>query len=160
VSLLQYCSLIGHISTALAQHGLNCRYCHQEKGLKSGFYLSFVGSGVCPSRTPELYPSHHCRNRWANSLVIDIFYLHPPYSSPIPLHHPRYLLSTYPALFPKLLEFYRNLEAPASSSQTESPTVLAYILQYLNTYKASFARPIDSRYDIVLLGGALGSLFS
>jgi MFS family permease len=30
----------------------------------------------------------------------------------------------------------------------------------LNAYKASFARPIDSRYDIVLLGGALGSLFS
>lgn len=31
---------------------------------------------------------------------------------------------------------------------------------YLNTYKSAFARPIDSRYDIVLLGGALGSLFS
>ncbi|KIN08075.1 hypothetical protein OIDMADRAFT_152132, partial [Oidiodendron maius Zn] len=64
-------------------------------------------------------------------------------------------------LFPKLLEFYRNLEAPTSfSSNTKSPTILAYILQYLNAYKASFARPIDSRYDIVLLGGALGSLFS
>jgi len=64
-------------------------------------------------------------------------------------------------LFPKLLEFYRNLEAPESfSSTSKSPTLLAYILQYLNAYKASFARPIDSRYDIVLLGGALGSLFS
>ncbi|TAQ88473.1 hypothetical protein B7494_g3184 [Chlorociboria aeruginascens] len=62
-------------------------------------------------------------------------------------------------LFPKLLEFYRNLEAPTSST-SEPPTVLAHILTYLNAYKASFARPIDSRYDIVLLGGALGSLFS
>jgi hypothetical protein len=64
-------------------------------------------------------------------------------------------------LFPKLLEFYRNLEAPTSfPSANKSPTILAHILQYLNAYKASFARPIDSRYDIVLLGGALGSLFS
>ncbi|KAL3417134.1 Major facilitator superfamily domain-containing protein 10 [Phlyctema vagabunda] len=64
-------------------------------------------------------------------------------------------------LFPKLLEFYRNLEAPeAFSSSNRSPTLLSHILQYLNAYKASFARPIDSRYDIVLLGGALGSLFS
>ncbi|CCD53937.1 putative major facilitator superfamily transporter protein [Botrytis cinerea BcDW1] len=64
-------------------------------------------------------------------------------------------------LFPKLLEFYRNLEAPtAFSSSSEPPTLLAHILTYLNTYKASFAKPIDSRYDIVLLGGALGSLFS
>lgn len=38
--------------------------------------------------------------------------------------------------------------------------MLSSILGYLNAYKASFARPIDSRYDIVLLGGALGSLFS
>ena len=63
-------------------------------------------------------------------------------------------------LFPKLLEFYRNLEAPESFSKNQSPTILAHILTYLNAYKASFARPIDSRYDIVLLGGALGSLFS
>ncbi|RFU28054.1 hypothetical protein B7463_g8298, partial [Scytalidium lignicola] len=63
-------------------------------------------------------------------------------------------------LFPKLLEFYRNLEAPSSDSETQSPTLLAHIISYLNAYKASFARPIDSRYDIVLLGGALGSLFS
>lgn len=34
------------------------------------------------------------------------------------------------------------------------------IFHYLNAYKNSFAKPIDSRYDIVLLGGALGSLFS
>lgn len=34
------------------------------------------------------------------------------------------------------------------------------MLGLLNTYKNSFARPINDRYDIVLLGGALGSLFS
>lgn len=30
----------------------------------------------------------------------------------------------------------------------------------LNSYKRAFSRPINDRYDIVLLGGALGSLFS
>lgn len=30
----------------------------------------------------------------------------------------------------------------------------------MNAYKNAFSKPIDSRYDIVLLGGALGSLFS
>lgn len=30
----------------------------------------------------------------------------------------------------------------------------------MNAYKNSFAKPINDRYDIVLLGGALGSLFS
>lgn len=34
------------------------------------------------------------------------------------------------------------------------------LLYGLNTYKQSFSRPISDRYDIVLLGGALGSLFS
>lgn len=63
-------------------------------------------------------------------------------------------------LFPKLLEFYRNIEAPTDASETRPPTLLAHVLGYLNAYKAAFARPIDSRYDIVLLGGALGSLFS
>lgn len=66
-------------------------------------------------------------------------------------------------LFPKLLEFYRNVEAPADgvSIDPNAPkTLLASILSSLNTYKAAFARPIESRYDIVLLGGALGSLFS
>ncbi|KAK0615770.1 major facilitator superfamily domain-containing protein [Bombardia bombarda] len=63
-------------------------------------------------------------------------------------------------LFPKLLEFYRNVEAPLDASAPPSTTLLSSILGYLNTYKAAFARPIDSRYDIVLLGGALGSLFS
>lgn len=62
-------------------------------------------------------------------------------------------------LFPKLLEFYRDREAPASLSGA-SPTLLQTVLSYLNKYKAAFSRPIDSRYDIVLLGGALGSLFS
>ncbi|KAF9695038.1 hypothetical protein EKO04_007146 [Ascochyta lentis] len=57
-------------------------------------------------------------------------------------------------LFPKLLEFYRNHE-------TGDPnTILSKILAGLNAYKNSFAKPIISRYDIVLLGGALGSLFS
>ncbi|KAF1933370.1 MFS general substrate transporter [Didymella exigua CBS 183.55] len=57
-------------------------------------------------------------------------------------------------LFPKLLEFYRNHE-------TGDPnTVLSKILAGLNAYKNAFAKPIISRYDIVLLGGALGSLFS
>ncbi|KAI1311172.1 major facilitator superfamily domain-containing protein [Xylaria venustula] len=59
-------------------------------------------------------------------------------------------------LFPNLLEFYRNSETGPGSRTT----VLARILDGLNAYKSSFARPIDSRYDIVLLGGALGSLFS
>ena len=63
-------------------------------------------------------------------------------------------------LFPKLLEFYRNAEAPLDASVPPSRTLLSDILGYLNAYKAAFARPIDSRYDIVLLGGALGSLFS
>jgi hypothetical protein len=63
-------------------------------------------------------------------------------------------------LFPKLLEFYRNAEAPADGTALSSKTLLSSVLGYLNDYKAAFARPIDSRYDIVLLGGALGSLFS
>ncbi len=41
-----------------------------------------------------------------------------------------------------------------------SNTVLSRILLGLNTYKNSFSKPINDRYDIVLLGGALGSLFS
>ena len=57
-------------------------------------------------------------------------------------------------LFPKLLEFYRNVETQSSH------TVLFQILSGLNAYKNSFAKPINDRYDIVLLGGALGSLFS
>ncbi|KAF2764358.1 MFS general substrate transporter [Teratosphaeria nubilosa] len=60
-------------------------------------------------------------------------------------------------LFPQLLEFYRNLEVPTTA---HTPTLLSTILAALNTYKNAFARPINSRYDIVLLGGALGSLFS
>ncbi|KAL8652491.1 MAG: hypothetical protein Q9210_002652 [Variospora velana] len=59
-------------------------------------------------------------------------------------------------LFPRLLEFYRNLEAADQSSNS----VLRRILFGLNAYKQSFSRPISDRYDIVLLGGALGSLFS
>lgn len=58
-------------------------------------------------------------------------------------------------LFPQLLEFYRSLE-----ESRPSQSVLTSILQSLNTYKSSFARPINDRYDVVLLGGAVGSLFS
>jgi predicted MFS family arabinose efflux permease len=57
-------------------------------------------------------------------------------------------------LFPKLLEFYRNVETQ------ESQTLLSQIFSGLNAYKNSFSRPINDRYDIVLLGGALGSIFS
>ncbi|KAL8789630.1 MAG: hypothetical protein Q9213_001066 [Squamulea squamosa] len=59
-------------------------------------------------------------------------------------------------LFPRLLEFYRNLEAADNSSSS----VLNRIFLGLNAYKRSFSRTISDRYDIVLLGGALGSLFS
>ncbi|PQK15162.1 hypothetical protein BB8028_0005g06760 [Beauveria bassiana] len=62
-------------------------------------------------------------------------------------------------LFPRLLEFYRDIEAPALLNGGP-PTLLQRIISGLNSYKASFARPIESRYDIVLLGGAMGSLFS
>ncbi|GKZ83557.1 hypothetical protein AnigIFM56816_008652 [Aspergillus niger] len=56
-------------------------------------------------------------------------------------------------LFPSLLTFYRNQDPSPNS-------LLNRVFHYLNAYKNSFAKPIDSRYDIVLLGGALGSLFS
>jgi hypothetical protein len=62
-------------------------------------------------------------------------------------------------LFPKLLEFYRDHEAP-TLAKDGVPTLLQQVIAGLNRYKASFSRPIDSRYDIVLLGGAMGSLFS
>ncbi|OAA59969.1 tetracycline transporter [Cordyceps fumosorosea ARSEF 2679] len=62
-------------------------------------------------------------------------------------------------LFPSLLEFYRDSEAPALVDGGP-PTLLQRIISGMNSYKASFARPIESRYDIVLLGGAMGSLFS
>ncbi|KAF4547987.1 MFS-type transporter-like protein 29 [Elsinoe fawcettii] len=61
-------------------------------------------------------------------------------------------------LFPKLLEFYRGIDAAQSDQSSKS--VLTQVIDLLNTYKNSFARPINDRYDIVLLGGALGSLFS
>ena len=56
-------------------------------------------------------------------------------------------------LFPSLLAFYRSLD-------TDPDSLLNRILHYLNAYKQSFSIPINSQYDIVLLGGALGSLFS
>lgn len=87
------------------------------------------------------------------SLLLDLVSLHLQYAGS--------LLTTQISftfilpLFPKLLEFYRNLE-----SQDDSSSLLNRILSGLNTYKQSFSRPISDRYDIVLLGGALGSLFS
>ncbi|KOS17611.1 Major facilitator superfamily domain-containing protein 10 [Escovopsis weberi] len=63
-------------------------------------------------------------------------------------------------LFPKLLEYYRDREAPSLLLKDAPQTLLQQVLGALNAYKSSFSRPIDSRYDIVLLGGALGSLFS
>ncbi|KAK7398706.1 hypothetical protein QQX98_011923 [Neonectria punicea] len=62
-------------------------------------------------------------------------------------------------LFPKLLEFYRDHEGPELDPDGPA-TLLQSVLRGLHRYKAAFARPIDSRHDIVLLGGALGSLFS
>lgn len=62
-------------------------------------------------------------------------------------------------LFPKLLEFYRDREAPALV-QHGPQTLLQRVIAGLNSYKMAFSRPIDSRHDIVLLGGAMGSLFS
>ncbi|KAL4796158.1 tetracycline transporter [Aspergillus venezuelensis] len=56
-------------------------------------------------------------------------------------------------LFPSLLTFYRNSDPSPTST-------LNRIFDYLHAYKNAFAKPIDSSYDIVLLGGALGSLFS
>ncbi|KAH8704237.1 putative tetracycline transporter [Talaromyces proteolyticus] len=56
-------------------------------------------------------------------------------------------------LFPSLLDFYLKRDPSPNS-------LLNRIFHYLNAYKNSFAKPIESRYDIVLLGGALGSLFS
>ena len=59
-------------------------------------------------------------------------------------------------LFPGLLAFYRDLEV----TRSPNPTLLSEILHWLNAYKNSFEKTINDRYDIVLLGGALGSLFS
>lgn len=62
-------------------------------------------------------------------------------------------------LFPKLLEFYRDHEGPELDADGPA-TLLQSVLRGLHRYKAAFSRPIDSRHDIVLLGGALGSIFS
>ncbi|OAL64945.1 tetracycline transporter [Trichophyton rubrum] len=56
-------------------------------------------------------------------------------------------------LFPSLIRFYLEKDPSPNS-------LLNRILQYLNAYKNAFSKPIDSKYDVVLLGGALGSLFS
>ncbi|RMD44866.1 hypothetical protein DV735_g311, partial [Chaetothyriales sp. CBS 134920] len=56
-------------------------------------------------------------------------------------------------LFPSLLSFYRTLETSPTSA-------LNRVLGYLNAYKKTFSIPVNEKYDIVLLGGALGSLFS
>lgn len=59
-----------------------------------------------------------------------------------------------------MLEFYRAQDASRTLDTPASPTILSHVLSVLNAYKNSFAKPINDRYDIVLLGGALGSLFS
>ncbi|EEQ32512.1 hypothetical protein McanMca71_004124 [Microsporum canis] len=56
-------------------------------------------------------------------------------------------------LFPSLIRFYLEKDPSPTS-------LLNRILHYLNAYKNSFSKPIDPKYDVVLLGGALGSLFS
>ncbi|KAJ6262531.1 hypothetical protein Dda_3342 [Drechslerella dactyloides] len=58
-------------------------------------------------------------------------------------------------LFPALLAHYQSLEA-----DYDHPTLLRSTFAQLNAFKAAFSRPISSRFDVVLLGGALGSLFS
>ncbi|KAK6340643.1 hypothetical protein TWF696_008967 [Orbilia brochopaga] len=58
-------------------------------------------------------------------------------------------------LFPALLAHYQALEAGY-----DHPTLLRSTFAQLNAFKAAFSRPISSRFDVVLLGGALGSLFS
>ncbi|RPA81245.1 MFS general substrate transporter [Ascobolus immersus RN42] len=54
-------------------------------------------------------------------------------------------------LFPRLLDFYK--------SQPDNE-LLNNIFRYLNAFKEIFHRPISDRFDVVLLGGAMGSLFS
>jgi hypothetical protein len=39
-------------------------------------------------------------------------------------------------------------------------SLLNRLFHYLNAYKILFSKPIDSNYDIILLGGAFGSMFS
>ncbi|KAJ6111473.1 hypothetical protein N7523_007534 [Penicillium sp. IBT 18751x] len=56
-------------------------------------------------------------------------------------------------LFPSVLSYYH-------AKETSSTSLLKRVFYYLNVYKNWFARPIDASYDIVLLGGAFGSLFS
>ncbi|KAF3905936.1 hypothetical protein ABW21_db0201187 [Orbilia brochopaga] len=58
-------------------------------------------------------------------------------------------------LFPALLAHYQTLEAGY-----DQQTLLRRTFAQLNAFKAAFERPISSRFDVVLLGGALGSLFS
>ena len=46
------------------------------------------------------------------------------------------------------------------AKETSPTSILNRVFYYLNVYKNWFSKPIDSSYDIVLLGGAFGSLFS
>ena len=91
------------------------------------------------------------------SLLLDLVSPSPLHYQPVPkTNAPQISFTFILPLFPKLLEFYRNLEDNTGSKDT----LLNRILHGLNAYKQSFARPISDRYDIVLLGGALGSMFS
>ena len=51
------------------------------------------------------------------------------------------------------MSFYRGLETSPTST-------LNQVLHYLNEYKKTFSIPVNEKYDIILLGGALGSSFS
>ncbi|PHH51538.1 Major facilitator superfamily domain-containing protein 10, partial [Ceratocystis fimbriata CBS 114723] len=69
-------------------------------------------------------------------------------------------------LFPKLLEYYRDSEAPAFAvspenapqAQIQTQTLLQTILAYLNAYKQSFDRKIDSRHDIAIASPIIGRI--
>lgn len=105
--------------------------------------------------------SSRCSSTWYVIYSLPLA-AHPPSSPPLvlPADTPPPLQISFTfilPLFPKLLEFYRDHEA---AHPTSTPTPLSRILSALNSYKNSFAKPINDRYDIVLLGGALGSLFS
>jgi hypothetical protein len=43
-----------HISKSVAQHGHNCRRCHEKDGLDGGLCLSSAGSGMYPSKNTTI----------------------------------------------------------------------------------------------------------
>jgi len=86
------------------------------------------------------------------SLVLDLVRAPlPTFSKALCLSSPQLSFTMILPLFPRLLDFYRD---------QPNNVMLNSVLEYLNSYKAAFARPISARFDVVLLGGAMGSLFS